>query len=242
MTSYINFQASSKLPEAKNLSVEFRTRESEGFLIKADNSDIGLHFVLQLQDGILMVFSDQNHVFNSSIPVNDGNWHLFFIEETSPTNFTIRITNLEQMFTLVNSSLSVFLNGITNNRTVISVGKGFDGCIRELRINKNLLPFNLTDRNSTNSLAYDILKRHNIVLGCKGDNVCASWYHKCKNGANCIDKWNKYICKCTKGYDGDFCENNIDDCKQNDCEHGATCVDGINSYTCSCAPGYNGSR
>ena len=242
MTSSIEFRADSKLTDPKKLSLEFRTRETDGFLIKADNSHIGLHFVLQLQDGMLLVGSNQLLIFNSSLPVNDGYWYSFFIEKNSDTNFTVKITNIKQMTTVVNSAISIFPNGIQDNRTIISIGNSFDGCMRGLRIDTNFLPFDLNNRNSTSSLAYGIVKKHDVVLGCKGDNVCASWYHQCKNGATCIDKWNKYICQCALGYNGDFCEKNIDDCNQNSCQHGATCVDGVNIYTCLCAPGFNGSR
>ncbi|KAH3796462.1 hypothetical protein DPMN_150030, partial [Dreissena polymorpha] len=59
----------------------------------------------------------------------------------------------------------------------------------------------------------------------------------------CIDYINRFDCNCTdSGFNGTFCQNNIDDCVLNDhpCRNGATCVDGIKNYTCQCHPGYEG--
>eukprot|EP01047_Picozoa_sp_COSAG01_P006930 COSAG01_NODE_256_length_20138_cov_24.233694_6_plen_725_part_00 len=88
--------------------------------------------------------------------------------------------------------------------------------------------------------------------------------HPCLHGATCIDAVNSYYCSCildiygspcsghgtcdtrmgacmcNAGYDGEYCDVNIDDCASQPCLHGATCVDGVNSYTCSCAAGYAG--
>ena len=64
----------------------------------------------------------------------------------------------------------------------------------------------------------------------------------CQNGASCRDEINYYVCECVPGYNGTFCENDIDECLVfQDCRNGATCTDLVNDFNCTCAPGYNGS-
>lgn len=62
----------------------------------------------------------------------------------------------------------------------------------------------------------------------------------CKNGGNCVDGINGYMCKCPLGFSGAQCEINIDDCKDNPCTNGGTCVDEINGFRCACAAGFAG--
>ena len=58
---------------------------------------------------------------------------------------------------------------------------------------------------------------------------------QCKNDAICelgTDK--QAICVCKKGFDGEFCENNINDCESNPCLNGGVCVDAVDGYICKC--------
>ena len=51
-----------------------------------------------------------------------------------------------------------------------------------------------------------------------------------------------YSCSCPKGFTGDQCEINIDECESNPCIKGGTCEDGVNGYTCTCQEGFNGTN
>ena len=42
------------------------------------------------------------------------------------------------------------------------------------------------------------------------------------------------VCECAAGFEGQFCEVNIDDCASQPCLNGGVCVDGINSHYCVC--------
>ena len=40
----------------------------------------------------------------------------------------------------------------------------------------------------------------------------------------------QYVCQCTEGFTGYYCEDNIDDCVKANCEEYQVCVDLINSH------------
>jgi hypothetical protein len=68
----------------------------------------------------------------------------------------------------------------------------------------------------------------------------------CINGGtlhSSLDSNNETIetCVCLPGFQGEHCEDNIDDCLKIQCSHHGICQDGIQSYTCSCFDGFYGS-
>ncbi|KAH9645530.1 hypothetical protein HF086_006687, partial [Spodoptera exigua] len=69
---------------------------------------------------------------------------------------------------------------------------------------------------------------------------CTKEFNPCENGAVCTDHHSHYTCTCPKGYSGQNCTINADDCINHMCQNGASCVDGLDEYRCACAAGYAG--
>ena len=61
----------------------------------------------------------------------------------------------------------------------------------------------------------------------------------CKNGGVCKDiGTNSHRCDCAPGYDGSYCETEIDECASAPCKNGATCYDYVGRYSCKCPDGF----
>ncbi|KAI8481715.1 calcium ion binding [Branchiostoma belcheri] len=84
-------------------------------------------------------------------------------------------------------------------------------------------------------------EQHNYV--CQDVQVSCE-PNVCQNGGNCTSCFNgsATFCRCPDGFEGDFCEINIDECASNPCQNNGTCQDGFNSYSCSCPTGFHGDH
>ena len=65
--------------------------------------------------------------------------------------------------------------------------------------------------------------------------------NQCING-QCLDEIGFYTCQCFPGFNGPFCENEINECEFIPCGDNGTCEDKVNGFTCYCTYGYTGER
>ncbi|XP_066158935.1 cubilin [Euwallacea fornicatus] len=72
---------------------------------------------------------------------------------------------------------------------------------------------------------------------------CAS--NPCNHGAACLDIYNGFICQCPKGWEGNTCDIDINECTRFigtdlGCLNGGTCQNLPGSYQCQCTNGWTG--
>ncbi|CAG0915687.1 unnamed protein product [Notodromas monacha] len=119
----------------------------------------------------------------------------------------------------------------------------FRGCLNEVRIGGILLPvYSSAELGDVAAPVQFRITRDGFSFVRQSE--CVLCYDaECRNGASCEDAVNNFECRCSLGYEGRYCEVNIDECALgHDCgEHGA-CVDMVNSYKCDCDPGWEGDR
>ncbi|XP_067863945.1 uncharacterized protein [Heptranchias perlo] len=66
-----------------------------------------------------------------------------------------------------------------------------------------------------------------------GRDLCET--SPCKNNGTCVNDLGELSCYCPGGFNGIFCQIDIDECElMHPCPPGTTCVDGINKFTCNC--------
>ena len=72
-----------------------------------------------------------------------------------------------------------------------------------------------------------------LGVHCENETSRCDLYNvTCHNDGVCVDDVNNYTCLCVRGFAGDLCDVNIDDCENHTCQHNASCVDGIGNYIC----------
>ncbi|KAG8454113.1 hypothetical protein GDO86_000669 [Hymenochirus boettgeri] len=87
-------------------------------------------------------------------------------------------------------------------------------------------------------------------------------HNPCHNGGSCIRRFavspqtkvlesvpviivaneplKTFMCKCLPGYEGGFCETDIDECLPFPCHNGGTCHNLVGGFSCSCPDGFTG--
>lgn len=55
-----------------------------------------------------------------------------------------------------------------------------------------------------------------------------------------MDGINSFTCLCPKGFTGNYCQHDINECDSRPCMNGGTCQDSYGTYKCTCPQGYQG--
>ncbi|KAI2649037.1 Contactin-associated protein-like 2 [Labeo rohita] len=134
---------------------------------------------------------------HSPTPLNDDQWHRVSAER----NTKEAILQLDQKYKEVRPAPT---QGHTRLElySQLYVGaaggqKGFLGCIRSLKMN---------------GVTLDLEERAKVTPGVKPgcSGHCTSFGMYCRNGGECVEKYNGYSCDCsTTAYDGPFCSKDV---------------------------------
>ncbi|XP_078697156.1 ZP domain-containing protein-like isoform X1 [Branchiostoma floridae x Branchiostoma belcheri] len=75
---------------------------------------------------------------------------------------------------------------------------------------------------------------------------CASDSSSCSKNGACVTSPSpgvgNFTCTCALGWTGEFCQEDVDECKLETCLNGGNCTNTGGGYTCSCRDGYSGKN
>lgn len=77
---------------------------------------------------------------------------------------------------------------------------------------------------------------------CQQADPCAS--NPCANGGQCVPFEAHYVCRCTAGFHGANCKQDVNECNISPpvCKNGGSCTNEVGTYQCSCKPAYTGQN
>uniref|UniRef100_A0A914LAN6 EGF-like domain-containing protein n=1 Tax=Meloidogyne incognita TaxID=6306 RepID=A0A914LAN6_MELIC len=121
------------------------------------------------------------------------------------------------------------------------------GCLRNIHFN-SLPPLTFVDNNNLISIPHFLLEQKTNLKSCKGlcQSVDLCKFNNCLNGGRCEDIFNEIKCNCPFGFDGKYCQIQINECETMngnlECLPNGQCVDDINGFHCQCLPGFTGPK
>ncbi|XP_061133570.1 protein crumbs homolog 1-like [Syngnathus typhle] len=232
------FANSSLLSPVTNIMMEFRTRDDNGILLRAEDGDEV--FCLGLLNSTLLVKMDTGTsgdllAFTSDRTIADGAWHRIRLTMIDPAQSVSRwCLTVDGQTAGCSLGVGGFLNFL--NDTQIWLAEKYSGCLGEVRVGGVYLPiFSVPDAPQTSH--FSRLSGREPNLGCQGAPVCDS--QPCFNEGVCQDHFNEFNCSCNPGWSGELCEAEINECSSGPCFYG-TCKDLLADYQCDCEPGYIG--
>ncbi|CAF3431133.1 unnamed protein product [Rotaria socialis] len=222
------------------ISFRLRARPQNAHLLTIKNLYTSNYFSIYLF-GQNLIYRDSILTTDLIIELNESvfdEWTTFHLHWSDFSTLTINY-----LFTYtINLSLKSLLT--SNGQTQIYIGNGFRGCLEFVLLGENLyIPFynDMIYDNDTRQNKFFIEQIENIhINNCSFNHVCENI--NCQNGL-CYSDFDRGKCVCNIGWNGDFCQMNINECELgNNCsKENSICEDHLDGYyTCKCQQGFTG--
>ena len=231
--SYLIHSSPGQSEDVLQVDLTLLPTAASGLVLFAESSNGG-HLSLSLHSSFaLLQLSSGSSTVNltSAVKLTTGHWHVVsvggsgngsFISINSTFNSsTYSTVNIQQL----NLDSPLFVGGVTDFSLLppgVMVTSGFTGCIRDLQINRTAV-----------NIVMDALAGQ-AISSCP-EPECS--YIQCQNGGTCIDTAGGagFMCQCSDGYDGKFCEVQLPLCSPNPCLFGGECQEfGEGMFSCRC--------
>ncbi|XP_041648938.1 neural-cadherin isoform X1 [Cheilinus undulatus] len=232
-----------------HIQLLLRTRSSFGTLLSVTSREANEYIVLEIAEGHLSVRSNLGDGAQAlQLPgqrIDIGQW----IQVSLSRHDNLFILRLEQgggsrevqarlgkRKEIVVHPASVMVGNIPNG-----VDKAdFQGCLRDVRFNSQVLPLDGQSRDLVT-----VLERRGVTLGCTSD-ACSS--QPCRSPLRCIDLWRKHQCRCP-GSQVTVTDESGEQrcvpspCGSSSCRNGGVCQAlSPESFRCRCLDGFRGQR
>ncbi|GLD53269.1 neural-cadherin-like protein, partial [Lates japonicus] len=232
-----------------NVQLLLRTRSTSGTLLSVTSREANEYIVLEIMEGHLSVranLGDGAHALQ--LPgqrVDIGQWVLVSLSRQDNL-FTLRLEQgggSREVQARLGSRREIVVHPAS-----VMVGNGpntgdkgdFQGCLRDVRFNGQVLPLDGQSRDLVM-----VLERRGVTSGCSSD-ACSS--QPCRSPLHCIDLWRKHQCRCPGGQVTVTDESGQQRCVPSPCGLSSCRNGGIcqalspDSYRCRCQEGFRGQR
>ena len=231
-----------------SLEIELKTYDNNGIIFYAQKNVDGLkeflslalisgfvEFRYNLGDEVVILKSIDALEFNQFTTIIVKRYHKDSLLKILPNQAITGSSKGNQKFLdILNDTYVGFIPTQYDNIYDINIGthKGFQGCVRKLKINERLI-------NMDND---EMILRKNQINQCYEQSSCFS--KPCSHNASCEPLNSKdFRCICNSNYFGQLCEHKINACLKNECESGSTCIPlTSDEYICSCPLGKLGYK
>jgi len=193
-------------------------------------------------------------MFKVNHDVSDKEWYSVILKETSGNmKMSVKLLKTNTVMGTIDHSLQnpiINLNTLVKSPGSLTLGKDassgayqfYQGCLKEVRMAGILLPFFNQSQfsNFTTAEYFEVSVKSSLTTGCVAGDRCT--YNGCNFDSLCIPDYYTYQCQCKTGYEGRWCQTNIDNCLIDSCNSKGSCVDTVDNFFCNCQPGYTGTR
>ncbi|XP_029958534.1 neural-cadherin [Salarias fasciatus] len=232
-----------------NVQLLLRTRASAGTLLSMMSREASEYIALEIVEGHIAVRAVLRDAPQSlrldAQRVDIGQWVLVSLGRHDNT-FTLRVENgggSREVQARLGSGKDMLVQPGS-----VMVGNGpngdekadFQGCLRDVRFNGQVLPLDGQSRDMVT-----VLERRGVSSGCSSD-ACSG--QPCRSPLRCIDLWRKHQCKCPGGQvtvtdDSGQQRCLPSPCGPSSCRNGGVCQAlSPDNYRCRCQEGFRGQR